>query len=295
MAISWTFDPVVILFLLLVIGGYFALIEPLRTRYDLGEAVPRGRVLAFVAGWAVMALSVTSPLDALGRYYLFSAHTTELLLLTTAAAPLLMLGIPEWFVWRLLPLRALRDATRGLMFPVCAALAFNATILIWHVGPFYEDAIRSTTLHNLENLSFLVAGLLTWWPLLTPLDRQTRFATPLQMVYLMLESLPLDIFGVAAIFAPGVFYATYLHAPRVWGMSPMLDQQIAGALLAVPGNILDVVLMSVIFFVWIERIERRQREHERAEAEAELAALEAHTAAREGGRSAATGAAQQGT
>lgn len=284
MAISWTVDPAVLLFLALTLGGYYALIDRLRIRYDLGEAVPRERALAFLAGWAVMALSVVSPLDALGRYRLFTAHTVELLLLTTVAAPLLMYGIPEWFVWRLLPLRSLRNATRGLLFPVGAALAFNAIILIWHVGPLYEHALTNTPLHDLENLSFLFAGLLTWWPLLTPLDRQTRMATPFQMVYLAAESLPLDIFGVAAIFAPGVFYSTYLHAPRVLaGLTPMLDQQIAGALLAVPGNILDVVLMSVIFFAWIERMEHKQRAQEQAEAEVELADLEARTLAREAG------------
>jgi putative membrane protein len=285
MPISWTFDPAVLLFLALTLGGYYALIGPLRERYDLGEAVERGRAICFVAGWAVTAMAVISPLDALGRYDLFAAHTAQLLLLTTAAAPLLMIGIPEWFVWRLLPLRSLRNATRGLMFPICTALAFNAIILIWHVGPLYEAAVRNTTLHDLENFAFLFAGLLTWWPLLTPLDRHTRMATPFQMLYLAAESLPLDIFGVAAIFAPGAFYATYAHAPRVWGLSAMLDQQIAGALLAVPGNILDIVLMSVIFFVWIERVERRQRERERVEAEAELAELEAHTLARETGAS----------
>jgi putative membrane protein len=273
MATSWTFDPLMLLFLVLLLAGYGALIGPLRTRFDLGDPVPTGRVASFVAGWAVTAICVISPLDALGRYALFSAHTTELLLLTTLAAPLLMIGIPEWLVWRLLPLRSLRNATRGFLFPICMALAFNVIILIWHIGPLYEDALHSTPLHDLQNIAFLVAGLLTWWPLLTPLDRQTRMSTPFQMIYLGIESLPLDIFGVAAIFAPGVFYATYAHAPRIWNMSPMLDQQIAGALLAVPGNILDIILMSVIFFVWIDRIEQRQRERERAEAERELAEL----------------------
>ena len=33
----------------------------------------------------------------------------------------------------------------------------------------------------------------------------------------MLESLPLDIFGIFAIFAPGPFYAVYTTAPRIFG------------------------------------------------------------------------------
>jgi hypothetical protein len=47
---------------------------------------------------------------------------------------------------------------------------------------------------------------------------------------------------------------------------------VAGALLALPGNILDVFFMSVIFFIWIERIEQTQRRRERAEIERELSA-----------------------
>ncbi|HEX6121840.1 MAG TPA: cytochrome c oxidase assembly protein [Ktedonobacterales bacterium] len=283
MPTDWTFDPAIVLFLVLLLGGYLALIGPLRTRFALGEAPPRARVGSFLGGWAVLALSVVSPLDTLGRHYLFSAHTAQLLLITTVAAPLVLVGVPEWVVWRLLPARALRDATRSLVFSVGVVLVFNAVVLIWHVRPLYEAALRQTGTHDLQLLCFLLAGLLTWWPLVTPLDRQTRMATPFQMLYLAAESLPLDIFGVAAIFAPGVFYATYAQAPRVWGLSPMLDQQIGGALLAVPGNILDIILMSVIFFAWIARVERRQRERELAEAEAERVELEARTAAREAG------------
>ncbi|MBF6589418.1 MAG: cytochrome c oxidase assembly protein [Ktedonobacterales bacterium] len=286
MLTRWTFDPAVLAFLALTLGGYLYVIGPLRTRYSLGEPPSRGRQACFVAGWAVLAVSVISPLDAIGRYYLFSAHTAQLLLLTTLAAPLLLFGIPEWVIWRLLPLRALRNATRGLLFPVFAALTFNVVLLFWHIGSFYEAALKNTGLHDLQNLSFLLAGLLTWWPLLTPLDRHTRMATPLQMLYLAAESLPLDIFGVAAIFSPAVFYPTYVHAPRVWGLSPMLDQQIAGALLAVPGNILDIVLMSVIFFAWIGHVEQAQRTRERAETEREMAEMEARVAAQESGATA---------
>ena len=133
------------------------------------------------------------------------------------------------------------------------------------MGPLYERGLLDDRAHDLESLSLLVAGVLTWWPLLTPLERRGRMARPFQMLYLMLESLPLDIFGVAAIFALSPFYPTYIVAPRVIpGLSAAADQALAGALLAVPGNILDVILLSVVFFTWIGRMERAQRERERA-------------------------------
>src|SRR5262245_2494338 len=259
---SGSLAPMVLLALALLLGGYLVAIGPLR-RARGEEPVARRRIACFVAGWLMLALALVSPLDTLGRYYLLVAHTLQLLVLTTLSAPLLLLGLPEWLVAMLLPLRALRNATRGLLFTVICVLAFNGIILIWHIGPLYEAALRESGAPNLQSLSFLFAGIVTWWPLLTPLDRQTRMASPVQILYLTLESLPLDIFGAIAIFAGKVFYPAYAATPRIWGLAALTDQQIAGALLAVPGNLLDIVLMSVVFFSWIAKMEAAQRERER--------------------------------
>lgn len=260
---DWSFDPAVLLALAALLGGYLFIIGPLRERVAPDEPAQRQRIAAFAAGWLTLALALVSPLDALGRAYLFSAHTLQLFLLITVVAPLFLIGLPEWLWWTLLPTRALRDATRGVLFPTVAVIAFNGIILIWHVAPFYEAALHSAPLHDLQNASFLLAGLLTWWPLLTPLDRHTRLASPFQILYLVVESLPLDVFGAFTLFAQRVFYPTYALAPRLFGLSPLADQAIGGAILAVPGNLLDIVLMSLAFFGWIAREEQAQAARER--------------------------------
>jgi putative membrane protein len=260
---DWSFDPAVLLALAALLGGYLFIIGPLRERVAPDEPAQRRRIVAFAAGWLTLVLALVSPLDALGRAYLFSAHTLQLFLLITVVAPLFLIGLPEWLWWTLLPTRALRDATRGVLFPTVAVIAFNGIILIWHVAPFYEAALHSAPLHDLQNASFLLAGLLTWWPLLTPLDRHTRLASPFQILYLVVESLPLDVFGAFTLFAQRVFYPTYALAPRLFGLSPLADQAIGGAILAVPGNLLDIVLMSLTFFGWIAREEQAQAARER--------------------------------
>ncbi len=260
---AWSFDPAIVVGLILLLAVYLYAVGPLARRWHPDEPLPLRRIIYFIAGWLILALTMVSPLDTMGRYYLFAAHTTQLFLLTTVVAPLLLLGIPEWLVERLLPTHALRNATRGLLFPILITIVFNGVILIWHIGKPYDAASRSTGLHDLQSLCFLIVGLLTWWPLLTPLDRHTRLATPFQILYLVFESLPLDIFGTAIIFAPRVLYTTYNAAPHLFGLSTLNDQQFAGAILAVPGNVIDLALMSVIFFGWIQHIERVQRERER--------------------------------
>jgi putative membrane protein len=260
---DWSFDPAVLLALAALLGGYLFIIGPLRERVASDEPTPRRRIVAFAAGWLTLAVALVSPLDALGRAYLFSAHTLQLFLLITVVAPLFVIGLPEWLWWTVLPTRALRDATRGVLFPTVAVIAFNGIILVWHVAPLYEAALHSAPLHDLQNASFLLAGLLTWWPLLTPLDRHTRLASPFQILYLVVESLPLDVFGAFTLFAQRVFYPTYALAPRLFGLSPLADQAIGGAILAVPGNLLDIVLMSLAFFGWVAREEQAQAARER--------------------------------
>lgn len=260
---TWAFDPATILFLLAMLAAYFIAIGPLRTRYQSAEPIARKQVITFVAGWAILALSVISPLDTLGRYYLFAAHTTQLFLIITAVAPMLMVGLPDTLGRKLLPTRRLREAGRDPLFTVTAIVLFNLLILVWHAGPIYEAALHNTALHDLQLLTFLIAGVLTWWPLLTPADAHGRLSSPLQILYLAAESLPLDVFGIFTIFAAGPFYTTYALAPRLFGLTVIADQQAGGGILAVPGNIIDVVIMSLVFFGWINQIERIQRERER--------------------------------
>ena len=272
MLTAWNANPVTLALLAVLLGGYLLAVGPWRPRLLPGVAVPRGRIVAYLGGVALLALTLLSPLDALGREYLLIARLTQLMLLVTVVAPLLMIGLPEELATRLLPVRKLREATGTLLFVVIAVVGFNAIVLFWQIPRFYELSVRETLWHDLANFSYLAAGVLTWWPLLTPTDRRARLSNPVQMVYLALESLPIDVFGIAIIFAPEPLYATYLHAPRITALSALADQQIAGALLALPGNLLDILFMSVIFFVWIERIEQGQRRAERAAIERELAA-----------------------
>jgi putative membrane protein len=272
---SWTFDPATIVFLIALLAAYLIAIGPLRPRYQPDEPVARRYIITFVAAWALLALTLISPLDALGRGYLFAAHTLQLFIIITAVAPLLMLGLPDTLGYRLLPTRKLREAGRDPLFTVVAVVLFNMLILVWHAGPYYEAALHSAPLHDLQMLTFLIAGVLTWWPLLTPADQHHRLSSPMQILYLAAESLPLDVFGIFTLFAAGPFYQTYANAPRVVGwLSVIADQQVGGGILAVPGNILDIVIMSIVFFGWVNQIERAQREHERIKYAEEDAALE---------------------
>lgn len=259
---AWALDPAVILVLVALLASYALVIGPLRPRYQ-AQPVEWRRIVYFGLGWVTLALSVISPLDTLGRYYLFVAHCTQLFIIITASTPLMMMGLPDTLARRLLPTRSLREVGRDPLFAMVAVALFNILVLVWHAGPLYEAAVQNTPLHDLQLLTFVVAGFLTWWPLLTPADERVRMSSPIQILYLAAESIPLDVFGIFTIFAGGILYHNYAVAPRVFGLSAVADQQLGGGVLAVPGNILDLILMSVVFFGWIRQIEAAQIARER--------------------------------
>jgi cytochrome c oxidase assembly factor CtaG len=282
---DWNLDPVLLAATLALLAGYLAAIGPLRQRLGPGEAVSRRKVILFASGWLVLALAVFSPLDTIGRRYLFLASALQLLLITSLAAPLLFAGLPEWLVGLLLPTRALREMTRGFLFAVVAIVVFNGALLSWQIGPLFEASLHNDGLHTLRLLTLLIAGIINWWPLLTPLDRHTRFASPFQILYLAAESVPLDFFGLVCIFVAAPFYPTYANAPRIFGISALTDQALAGGLLAIPNNVFDFILMSVIFFSWIERSDRAQRAREAAGELTDLADPESYSQAQAEDRS----------
>ncbi|HEX9056660.1 MAG TPA: cytochrome c oxidase assembly protein [Ktedonobacterales bacterium] len=258
-ALTWSWDPIMWLLILGLGGAYYAVIGPLRVRHAWGEPATPRQITYFVSGVVLLGVALVSPLDALGRNALFSAHMLQLMLLNTLIAPLLLLGLPDWVAQSVLRRWILLDEGGTLVLWAVAALVFNGVFLLWHVGPLYEAGLRDTAVHDLESVTILLTGALRWWPLLTPGQPRIRLAHPGQMLYILLESLPIDIFAIALIFVSHPLYATYAAAPRLWAtFPPLLDQQVAGCIALIPGTFLDIILISAIFFAWFRRMEREQ-------------------------------------
>jgi len=89
-----------------------------------------------------------------------------------------------------------------------------------------------------------------WWPFLSPLPELPRLAYPGQMLYCFLMSIPMSIVAVCISLADHVLYPAYAAAPRVWGLSPLQDQQFGGLIMWIPGGLILYGLMSIVFFKW---------------------------------------------
>jgi len=120
----------------------------------------------FSSGLITFYLAVGSPLDPLGENFLFSAHMIQHNILMYICPLFILLGLPKPLVDHFLSNRPIIEMSlRFLTHPIIAGLLFTLVFSFWHVGVFYEAAIRDKVIHMAEHLSMFFVSLLMWWPI----------------------------------------------------------------------------------------------------------------------------------
>ncbi len=211
----------------------------------------RRRTAFFLAGVAVYWIATDWPLGTLGAGYLASAHMVQYLLYSLGAAPLILLGIPEWMARRIVERLRIYRTVRVLARPLVAGLVFNAVLLVTH-APMTVDALRSNQFGSFAlDLLWLLAGLLFWMPLISPMPELRPESYPVRMIYLFLAGQVVPMIpGGFLTFSQFPLYATYELAPRIGGFSAGHDQALAGALMKVGGVPIVWTTMFVLMIRW---------------------------------------------
>lgn len=247
----WDWEPSILIGLALLSVGYAYAVGPLRRRQQLGPPVRRAQVLYFILAQLTLVLALLSPLDEIGDEYLFSAHMVQHLLLAALWPPLLLLSMPQWLVRPLFRRESFAGFVAFVTHPAMALILFNVDVYLWHLPGLYDVTLQNQSIHIAEHLTFMGFGLLNWWPVLSPLHEQ-RLSYPLQILYLFADGMFMMVLGIVFTFSPTVFYSPYLSAPRLWGLSPLSDQQVGGLIMWYPGNLPYGVLLIIAFYRWFE-------------------------------------------
>ena len=220
---------------------------------QLRQQPTTGQKIYFFSGLLVMFASLNGPIHDLSDDFLFSAHMVQHLLLTLAVPPLLLAGTPGWMLRPVLSKRYVSPVARFFTRAPIAFVTFNVTFAIWHLPPFYNAAMANHSLHIGEHLMFMTAAVLMWWPLLSQLPEFPRLAYPGQMLYSFLMSIPMSIVAIYIAMADHVLYPAYSAAPRVLPLTPLEDQLLGGLIMWIPGGIIFIIIMTVVFFKWNAR------------------------------------------
>jgi putative membrane protein len=240
LASDWLVEPAVVagclLGLLLFFNGFVRLRR--RGRKDLAGW---GRAALFVTAMGLIYLALDSPLDAIADNYLLSAHMLEHVVIGDIAIALALLAVRGPLIFFLLPPavlsplarnRAVRGFLHWLTGPWVALLVWTAAMWAWHVPRVYDYAATHQTVHNLEHLSFVLGGILVWNLLIDP--AHTHRLTVPSRILLAVAVFLLGDPVMATLFSGGANYPHYVAQPdRLLGISPQLDQRLAGSVMLV--------------------------------------------------------------
>jgi putative membrane protein len=256
--LGWSIEPTVLLPVLLAAVGWLRLVSRINRAHP-GNQVPRRRTLAFLGGLAVVAIALMSGIDTYDTT-LFSVHMVQHLLLTLVAAPLIALGAPITTALRaatpnvrrrvILPLLHSR-VMRVMSFPVVAWLLFAGVMWGTHFSPLFDASLENPIIHDLEHGLYLGAGLLFWWPAVGLDPSPWRIPHPVRAMYVFLQMPQNTFLAVTILNSEAVLYPHYATLIRLWGPSALADQQLAGGLMWICGDILFLTAMGLIIAGWM--------------------------------------------
>ena len=251
----------VFLTLILIFSASVYLRGWLSLRSNSLKATSACRAFSFLLGLSLIWVAMASPIAALD-HQLLTVHMLQHLLLMTLAPPLIWLGAPIRPLLHGLPLAIVESLrplwksqeprfTEVIRRPRFAWLAACAALVGWHIPAFFALGMQSAGWHLFEHLSFLATGLLFWWPVIQPSAGSSRQDFSM-ILYLFLATLPCDILSGILVFSDRVAYPIYFSSSHLLGLSPLVDQQCAAALMwtcvtivyFVAGAILTMRLLS---------------------------------------------------
>jgi len=215
---SWSFDPAVLLALVVLVAGYALAVRRFPTS--------RARVGAFAAAVVLLLATAVTPLHAL-TFHLLSAHLLQNVVLAEWTPALLVLAVAPALATRIGHLALVRPLTH----PLVALPLWVATYVLWHVPTVYDTALHhQATLLHLEHATYLVAGFLLWWPALQ--DEPHRLAPQHRAVYLFAAFLLASPVGLLLALLPDPIYDWYAGGFADWNVSALTDQRAAGVTMA---------------------------------------------------------------
>lgn len=226
--------------------------------HDDEVVVTRGQIGWFVAALVALWLAIDWPMHDIAEEYLYFVHMIQHLLLSFVVPPMLLLATPVWLarmvIGKGLGYRLLKKMTRL----VPATLFFNLVVVFSHWPAVVNNVVNNGPLHYGVHVLVLCSALVMWMPVAGPLP-ELRFSLGVQMPYLFLQSIIPTVPAGWLTFAEGVVYKSYDHTYRLWGISVVNDQQLAGMTMKVVGGFYLWTLITVLFVRFVHASEHDDR------------------------------------
>ena len=261
------FDSMLVALLGAISALYARGVSRLWRKAGVGRGVRVAEAGCFALGIAVLLVALVSPLAALADRS-FSMHMIEHEMLMVVAAPLLVRARPlEAWAWalsiaardrvvRLTHATAVARSLRSATSPVAATVVHALALWIWHAPVLFVAALASEPLHVLQHICFFASALAFWWAMF---GGAARNPGPISLACLFATMLHTSALGALLTLAPSAVYGS--GEPRVFGLTPLQDQQLGGLVMWVPGGLAYIIAGLAIVAHWLAppRVSRNVR------------------------------------
>ena len=251
---TWTLDPLQLLPVAIAAWLYARRAGTLRRR---GRPVAVARQLCFHSGLALLLVAFVSPVDSIGEERLLSVHMVQHILIGDLAALLVVAGLTGPLLRPVLALSAIRRL-RVLAHPLVALPLWAVNLYLWHLRPAYEAAVANDAVHAVQHACFFTAGALMWAALIEPLPGPAWFGTGFKALSVAGVRLAEAVLANVFIWSGRPFYPHYVHAERLWGLTPLSDQNVGGAVMLLEGMLLTLGVFAWLVLRWLSEGERAQ-------------------------------------
>jgi len=208
-----------------------------------GARNSRARLAAGALGVALVFAAFVTELEPLANHTFLWAHLLQNVVLAEWAPALLVLAVPSAV--------AARAHGFPLFRPLVALPLWLVTYFAWHLPWVYDFALRRPhSLLHVEHLTYLLAGICLWWPVV-----HGRHSAGAKAAYLFGAFVLASPLGLVLALFPRPVYSFYAHAPRTWGPSAESDQQIAGVTMAAE----EALVFFAVFALYLSRFLRDEQ------------------------------------
>jgi cytochrome c oxidase assembly factor CtaG len=224
------------------------------------ESVAGWRRAACLTGLVLMAAPLNSPLETIAVHYLLLGHLIQNALIADVAPPLVLLGLTP----------GMGAAVLRRLGPAGRLLNSGFTWPLWVVGWYathltrpYTYALEHPLALDAEHAFLIFIGIGFWWPVIVPVSR--RLTSGVAVLYLLGAFVAASFLGLAYTFIPRPLYPYYVHAPRLWGISPARDQNLGGVLMTAEQS---AVFLTAVAFTLLRLLDEDEQRSGRQAAEA---------------------------
>lgn len=259
---AWNSNPLPTILLLMVANLYLTGLA----RWERpSHPINNWQKLSFFTGLLFLFLALQTPIDSLAEHHFF-IHQIQHIILRMFGPLLILLGAPMTPMLRGLPRWALRGVVRPLVMnrrvrglydlitnPVLTTVLFLTVLYLWQLPGIHNAALRNAALHEFMHFTMLLSGFLFWWLVVDPKPHRSRLHYGLRILYLGLIIIPNTVMGAAITFTDHVIYQAYADVEQPLRISLMTDQQLGGAILWVPGDMMSVLVAGIVMIMWYQR------------------------------------------